>query len=195
MSNGSSSWNDIDHLAGHAFAWPAGSLSVMSNIRLCHDDECAAILGIINAAAEAYRGVIPPDRWHDPYMTRDELECEIASGVKFWGHEADGALAGVMGLQRVRDVNLVRHAYVLPGKQQRGIGGALIAQLRRLSTQRMLVGTWAAAQWAIRFYQKHGFALVSPAQKAMLLKTYWDIPDRQIETSVVLANPALDQPA
>jgi GNAT superfamily N-acetyltransferase len=167
----------------------------MNNIRTCRDDERAAILAIINAATEAYRGVIPPDRWHDPYMTQEELEREIASGVTFWGHEADGTLAGVMGLQRVRDADLIRHAYVLPGKQQRGIGGALIAHLRRLSTQRMLVGTWIAAQWAIRFYQKHGFTLVSPAQKTMLLKTYWDIPDRQIETSVVLANPALDQPA
>jgi GNAT superfamily N-acetyltransferase len=165
----------------------------MSNIRSCRDDERAAILAIINAAAEAYRGVIPADRWHDPYMAQDELEREIASGVTFWGHDEEGALIGVMGLQRVRDVDLIRHAYVLPGKQQRGIGGELIAHLRRRSTQRMLVGTWAAAQWAIRFYQRHGFALVSPTRKTMLLKSYWSIPDRQIETSVVLANPAFDE--
>ena len=165
----------------------------MSAIRSCRDDERAAILAIINAAAEAYRDVIPADRWHDPYMTQEQLERELASGVMFWGHEEDGALAGVMGLQRVRDVDLIRHAYVLPGKQRRGIGGELITQLRRLSAQRMLVGTWAAAQWAISFYQRHGFALVSPARKTVLLKTYWDIPDRQIETSVVLANPALGE--
>ena len=139
--------------------------------------------------------MIPPDCWHDPYMTADELEREIASGVTFWGYAADGVLAGVMGLQRVRDVDLIRHAYVLPAKRQRGLGGQLLAHLRRLSTQRMLVGTWAAAHWAITFYQGHGFVLVSPAQKAVLLKTYWDIPERQIETSVVLANPALDQQA
>jgi GNAT superfamily N-acetyltransferase len=167
--------------------------STLSNIRACRNDERAAILAIINAAAEAYRGVIPADCWHDPYMPQDELEREIASGVTFWGHDADGMLAGVMGLQRMRDVDLIRHAYVLPGKQQRGIGGELVAHLQRLSTQRILVGTWAAAQWAIRSYQRHGFALVSPQQKAVLLKSYWDIPERQVETSVVLANPALDQ--
>jgi GNAT superfamily N-acetyltransferase len=169
------------------------SSSTLSNTRACRNDERAAILAIINAAAEAYRGVIPADCWHDPYMPQDELEREIASGVTFWGHAADGMLAGVMGLQQMRDADLIRHAYVLPGKQQRGIGGELVAHLQRLSTQRMLVGTWAAAQWAIRFYQRHGFALVSPEQKAKLLKSYWDIPERQIETSVVLANPALDQ--
>jgi len=165
----------------------------LSNIRPCRNDERAAILAIINAAAEAYRGVIPPDCWHDPYMTADELEREIASGVTFWGHAGDGVLAGVMGLQRVRDVDLIRHAYVLPGKQKRGIGGELIAHLRGLSARRMLFGTLAAAHWAISFYQRHGFALVSPAQKTVLLKAYWDIPDRQIETSVVLANPVLEE--
>jgi GNAT superfamily N-acetyltransferase len=127
-------------------------------------------------------------------MTADELEREIASGVTFWGHAADGVLAGVMGLQRVRDADLIRHAYVLPAKQQRGLGRELLTHLRRLSTQRMLVGTWAAAHWAITFYQRHGFVLVSPAQKTMLLKAYWDISERQIETSVVLTNPALDPP-
>ena len=149
----------------------------MTNIRPCHDDERASILAIINAAAEAYRGVIPPDRWLDPYMPADELEGEIAAGVVFWGHEADGILVGVMGLQPVRDVDLIRHAYVLPGTQRRGIGGALLAHLRRMSTRPMLVGTWAAAEWAIRFYERHGFALVSPARKTQLLKSYWSIPD------------------
>ncbi len=165
----------------------------MSNIRPCHDDERAAVLAIINAAAEAYSGVIPADRWREPYMPADELDGEIAAGVAFWGYVKDGMLLGVMGLQPVRDVELIRHAYVRPGSQRHGIGGALLGHLRRLSTRRMLVGTWAAADWAIRFYRRHGFELVSPARKAALLRTYWTIPDRQIETSVVLANPPLDE--
>jgi GNAT superfamily N-acetyltransferase len=168
-------------------------IGVMSNVRPCRDDERAAVLAIVNAAAEAYRGVIPADRWHEPYMPRDELDREIAAGVVFWGHEEEGMLVGVMGLQSVRDVDLIRHAYVLPGSQRRGIGGALLGHLRRLSTRRMLVGTWAAADWAIRFYRRHGFEAVSPARKTVLLKTYWRIPDRQIETSVVLANPPVDE--
>ena len=102
-------------------------------------------------------------------------------------------LVGVMGLQSVRDVDLIRHAYVLPGNQRRGMGGALLGHLRRMSTRRMLVGTWAAADWAIRFYRRHGFELVSPARKTALLKTYWSVPDRQIEASLVLANPPLDE--
>src|SRR6266566_4420930 len=165
----------------------------MSNIRPCRDDDHAAILAIINAAAEAYRRVIPADQWHEPYMLRDELDKEIAAGVTFWGYEEDGALAGVMGLQSVRDVDLIRHAYVLPGSQRRGVGGALVWRLRRMSTRPMLVGTWAAAEWAIRFYRRHGFELVSPARKSVLLKTYWTIPDRQIETSVVLATRPDDE--
>jgi len=164
----------------------------MTHIRPCRDNEHAAILAIVNAAAQAYRGVIPADRWHEPYMSRDELEREIAAGVAFWGHEQDGALIGVMGLQGVRDVDLIRHAYVVPGIQRRGIGGSVLVHLRSLSTRRMLVGTWAAADWAIRFYQRHGFVLTSPAQKAALLKAYWSIPDRQIQTSVVLANPPIE---
>ena len=165
----------------------------MTHIRPCRDDERTAILTIVNAAAEAYRGVIPADRWHEPYMSGDELDREIAASVAFWGYEQNGTLAGVMGLQSVRDVDLIRHAYVLPGSQRRGIGGALLGRLRRLSTRRMLVGTWAAADWAIRFYRRHGFESVSPARKTVLLKTYWHIPDRQIETSVVLANPPVDE--
>jgi GNAT superfamily N-acetyltransferase len=166
-------------------------IGIMSHIRSCRADERAAISAIVNAAATVYRGVIPADRWHDPYMPPDELESEIAAGVAFWGYEADGALIGVMGFQPVREVDLIRHAYVLPGCQRRGVGGALIGHLRALSGRPMLVGTWAAADWAIRFYQRHGFALVSPACKVALLKSYWTIPDRQIETSVVLANPPL----
>ena len=147
----------------------------------------------MNAAAEAYRGVIPPDRWHEPYMPSRELDREIAAGVELWGYEADGALVGVMGHQPVRDVDLIRHAYVLPGSQRHGVGGALLGHLRRMSSRRLLVGTWAAADWAIGFYRRHGFELVSPERKNVLLRTYWTIPDRQIETSIVLANPPLDQ--
>jgi len=166
----------------------------MGAIRECLDHDFSAILAIVNAAAEAYRGVIPPDCWHDPYMSGDELRAELAAGVAFSGYEADGGLRGVMGLQTVRDVDLIRHAYVLPDGQRRGIGGALLQQVRRQSTQRMLVGTWTAATWAIDFYQRHGFVLLAPAAKAKLLKTYWTIPMRQIETSVVLASPPRDDP-
>jgi GNAT superfamily N-acetyltransferase len=161
-------------------------------MRPAGDDERPAILAIINAAAEAYRGVIPPDRWHEPYMRAAELDQEISAGVAFWVYELDGAMAGVMGIQPVRDVDLIRHAYVLPGNQRRGIGGAMLEHLQRLSTRRMLIGTWAAADWAIRFYERHGFELVSAERTPALLKAYWTIPDRQIETSVVLAKPPLD---
>jgi GNAT superfamily N-acetyltransferase len=163
----------------------------MSRIRPCRDDERPTILAIVNAAAEAYRGVIPEDCWHEPYMAAYELESEIAAGVEFWGCEAHGALVGVMGIQPVRDVDLIRHAYVLPAHQRHGVGAGLLRHLRQRSSRRMLIGTWAAAEWAIRFYCRHGFALVPPERKTALLKTYWTVPDRQIETSVVLANPPL----
>jgi GNAT superfamily N-acetyltransferase len=149
-------------------------------IRPCRDDERDAILAIVNAAAEAYRGVIPADRWHEPYMARDELDAEIAAGVAFWGY--GDPLVGVMGIQPVRDVVLIRHAYVAPASQGRGVGGALLEHLA--ASRPVLVGTWAAAGWAIRFYERHGFRLVE--QPAELLRAYWDIPERQIETSVVL---------
>jgi GNAT superfamily N-acetyltransferase len=158
-------------------------------IRLCRDDERPAILAIVNAAAEAYRGVIPADRWHEPYMPSAELDGEIASGVTFWGYEADGVLLGVMGIQPVDDVTLIRHAYVAPGRQRGGVGGALLDHLVATATTPLLVGTWATAGWAIRFYERHGFALVSPQRKTALLRRYWSIPDRQIETSVVLVRP------
>lgn len=163
---------------------------MMSRIRACHDDDIDRIATIVNAAAEAYRGVIPDDCWHDPYMPLPELRAEIAAGVSFWGWEADGALAGVMGSQPVRDVVLIRHAYVLPGFQRHGIGAALLAHLRSLTTRRMLVGTWADAVWAIDFYRRHSYVPVPEPAKTMLLKTYWTVPERQIEASVVLANPA-----
>jgi GNAT superfamily N-acetyltransferase len=155
-------------------------------IRRCTDDERDAIVAIVNAAAEAYRGVIPADRWHEPYMPREELDAEIAAGVEFWGYE-DGGLLGVMGIQNVRDVDLIRHAYVLPQSQGKGVGGRLLAHLLDGRTRPVLVGTWTAATWAIRFYERHGFADVGRARTAELLREYWPIPDRQIETSVVLA--------
>ena len=164
----------------------------MTTIRLCRSDEYATMLAIINAAAEAYRGVIPSDCWHEPYMSLRELETEITAGVTFFGYEANGQLIGVMGIQHVADLDLIRHAYVLPGNQHRGIGSALLSHLQKnLSTRRMLVGTWTAAEWAIHFYERYGFELVSPLQKTSLLRTSWTISERQIETSVVLANPPL----
>jgi len=160
-------------------------------IRRCRDDERDAILAIVNAAAEAYRGVIPADRWREPYMPADELDAEIADGVAFWGYERDGELVGVMGTQAVGDVDLIRHAYVAPAHQRRGVGAALLEHLARRRTRRMLVGTWAAATWAIGFYRRHGFEPVGRERTAELLRTYWTIPDRQVETSVVLAYPPL----
>lgn len=160
----------------------------MPVIRRCGADERDAILAIVNAAAEAYRGVIPADRWHDPYMGRDELAAEIAAGVTFWGCEGDGALVGVMGIQTVGDVDLIRHAYVLPAHQGEGVGTALLHHLRDRAGRPLLVGTWAAAEWAIRFYERNGFARVGEADRAALLRRYWTIPERQIETSVVLAD-------
>jgi GNAT superfamily N-acetyltransferase len=158
----------------------------MSSIRPAREDERKAILEIVNTAAVAYRGVIPADRWHEPYMSAEELDHEIAAGVSFLVYELDGKLLGVIGIQPVHDVELIRHAYVLPGSQRHGVGGALLEHLRAMSARPMLVGTWAAAEWAIKFYQRHGFQLVSPERKTELLRTYWTVPDRQIETSVVL---------
>jgi GNAT superfamily N-acetyltransferase len=166
----------------------------MSTIRPCRADERPAILEIVNAAAAAYRGVIPEDRWHEPYMDARELDDEIAGGVAFWSYEGESGLIGVMGIQPVGDVDLIRHAYVLPERQGEGIGRALLDYLRAMTDRRILIGTWAAAEWAIRFYERNGFELVSPEQKTELLRAYWNIPDRQIETSVVLANPPLDGP-
>jgi GNAT superfamily N-acetyltransferase len=157
-------------------------------IRLCEDNEFEAIYLVINEAALMYKGIIPQDRWDEPYMPRAELQDEIGAGVTFWGYEEDGQLLGVMGIQPVQDVTLIRHAYVRPAFQKKGIGGKLLSALRSLSTGPLLVGTWADATWAIRFYEKHGFRLVSPEEKDRLLQKYWSIPRRQIETSVVLAD-------
>ena len=155
-------------------------------IRKCTDADTLAIEVIVNDAARAYRNAVPADCFHDPYMPAHELLAEIAAGVEFWGWEEMGSLTGVMGIQQVRDATLIRHAYVLTSHQGRGIGGALIDVLIGRSKGPLLVGTWAAAEWAIRFYQRHGFRLVSTEEKDRLLSIYWTIPDRQRETSVVL---------
>lgn len=158
----------------------------MLNLRPCRDDDFAAIHSLINSAAEAYRGVIPPDCWHEPYMPRDQLAADIAAGVRFWGCEADGVLLGVMGIQAVRDVALIRHAYVRPDRQRGGVGAALIDALKVHGPGRLLVGTWRAASWAVAFYRRHGFAQVGDDDARRLLTDYWNIPARQLETSVVL---------
>jgi len=146
-----------------------------------------SILGVINDAAEAYRGVIPDDRWKEPYMSADELRKEIEDGVRFYGWVEDDALLGVTGIQPVKDTTLIRHSYVLTTHQRREIGGKLLNHLMSLAeSPEILVGTWEDATWAIRFYEKHGFRLVSREEKDRLLRKYWNIPHRQIETSVVL---------
>jgi N-acetylglutamate synthase-like GNAT family acetyltransferase len=157
-------------------------------IRQCNNSDFETIYSIINEAAEAYRGVIPEDRWKAPYMDREELQHEIDAGVVFWGYEEDGTLIGVMGIQDVMDVTLVRHAYVRTARQNQGIGGTLLSELRNKTTRPLLMGTWSDAVWAVRFYERHGFRLVTPKEKTRLLRKYWSIPERQVETSAVLAD-------
>ena len=157
-------------------------------IRLCEESDLDVIWEIINDGAQAYRGVIPPDRFRNPYMSRDELQHEIHDGVVFWGYDEAGDLAAVMGLQKVLDVTLIRHAYVRTASQKLGIGSRLLAHLVEQTEQPVLVGTWADASWAIRFYQRHEFVTVGEQEKHRLLQKYWKVPERQIETSVVLAD-------
>jgi N-acetylglutamate synthase-like GNAT family acetyltransferase len=157
-------------------------------IRKCEPSEFETIHKIINDAAQVYKGIIPADRWHEPYMSCHELKEEIEDGVVFWGVEAGGKLVGVMGIQDRGDVNLIRHAYVKTGAQQQGVGTKLLKHLESTGDKPILVGTWADAGWAIGFYQKNGYRLVTEAEKNRLLRKYWIIPDRQVETSVVLAN-------
>lgn len=157
------------------------------NVREAGPPDLPGILEIINAAAQAYRGVIPADRWHEPYMSAGELEAEIASGVRFWVAE-QRELLGAMGIQDRGDVTLVRHAYVAPGTQRSGVGSLLLERLRHLTDKPLLIGTWADASWAIGFYRKNGFTLVERDEKDELLRKYWSIPARQVETSVVLAH-------
>ena len=161
-------------------------------VRPCTAADTPGVLQIVNAAAEAYRDVIPPDRWREPYMPADELASEVADGVGFFGWEADGALVGVMGLQRRWNVELIRHAYVLPAWQGRGVGSMILEHLRREQPGTVLVGTWRAAGWAVRFYERHGFARAPDEVVAPLLRTYWSVPERQVATSLVLCSPALD---
>jgi N-acetylglutamate synthase-like GNAT family acetyltransferase len=157
-------------------------------IRKFREADLAAMLAIVNDAAQAYRGVIPTDRWHEPYMPPDELASEIADGVIFWVAEEDGRLLGVMGIQDKKEVALVRHAYVAPTAQRKGVGTRLLRHVETLTGKPVLIGTWADATWAIEFYVRNGFAVVSDEQKDALLRRYWSIPTRQIETSVVLAD-------
>ena len=156
-------------------------------IRKCDDTDFETIYEIVNDGAQAYKGVIPVDRLKEPYMDRDALRHEIDAGVEFWGYEEAGELLGVMGIQQVLDVTLIRHSYVRTAKQNKGIGGKLLLHLHTMTSGPILIGTWADASWAIRFYEKHGFRVVTVEEKNRLLKKYWSIPDRQIETSVVLA--------
>ena len=149
--------------------------------------EFDSMLNVVNDAAQAYKGVIPQDRWKEPYMPAEELRKEIESGVEFYGWKEDNVLVAVIGIQLVNDVTLIRHAYVLTDHQRRGIGEKLLKHLISLArTSEVLVGTWEAAYWAVRFYEKQGFRLVSKEEKDRLLRKYWNIPERQIETSVVL---------
>lgn len=157
-------------------------------IRRCHERDFEATWAIINDGAQAYQGIIPADCWTEPYMSKEKLQYEISEGVAFWGYEENGVLVGVMGIQQVHDVTLIRHAYVRTANQKRGIGAQLLSHLQELAKGPELIGTWADATWAIRFYERHGFQMVGSEEKERLLKKYWVVPERQIETSVVLAD-------
>ena len=158
-------------------------------IRPCSAADVPALFTIINDAAQAYKGIIAADRWHEPYMPRAALETEIADGVAFWGAARDGRLLGVMGIQDRGEVALIRHAYVCTSERRKGIGEALLRHLETLTAKPILIGTWSAATWAIDFYEKHGYRVLERREIERLLRKYWRIPDRQVETSVVLANP------
>ena len=160
----------------------------MELIRKCKQSEIEIIYEIINDGAQAYKGIIPADRWHEPYMSLEELEHEIGDGVLFWGLEADRELVGVMGIQDKGDVNLIRHSYVRTRARKQGIGTQLLRHLESIDGKPILIGTWAGASWAIAFYQKNGYRVVTEAEKNRLLRKYWNITERQVETSVVLAN-------
>jgi N-acetylglutamate synthase-like GNAT family acetyltransferase len=157
-------------------------------IRKATDEDFEEIFNIINDAAIAYKGLIPPDRWHEPYMPREELRAQIEDGVRFSCYADDNEIIGVMGMQDKSDVALIRHAYVRSKQRKKGIGSLLLQELIKDEKKPILIGTWRAADWAIRFYEKHGFRLVEEEEKNRLLKKYWAIPDRQIETSVVLVD-------
>jgi N-acetylglutamate synthase-like GNAT family acetyltransferase len=157
-------------------------------IRNATEKDFDAIYTVINDAAVAYKGIIPADRWHEPYMPKEELKTQIEDGVRFSCYLEENKIMGVMGIQDKEDVYLIRHAYVLTNQRSKGIGTLLLQELIQGSEKPILIGTWKAAEWAIRFYEKHGFSLVSEEEKNMLLRKYWNIPSRQVETSVVLAD-------
>ena len=157
-------------------------------ISKCEQKDFNDIYEIINDAASAYKGIIPADRWHEPYMPEEELQKQIDDGVEFWCYTEDGEIIGVMGIQFKGDVTLIRHAYVRTTKRKKGIGSKLLEHLRAISITPVLIGTWTDARWAIEFYQKHGFRLLDREEINKLLRKYWTIPDRQVETSVVLAS-------
>lgn len=170
----------------HTFTLDASQRMVL--IRKIREADLGVTLAIVNEAAQAYRGVIPADLWREPYMPPDELEKEIADGVIFWVAEEDGRVLGVMGIQDKGEVALVRHAYVMPTMQGKGVGTRLLRHVEGLAGKAVLIGTWADASWAIEFYRRNGFTVVANRHKNSLLRRYWSIPARQIETSVVLAD-------
>jgi GNAT superfamily N-acetyltransferase len=162
--------------------------TIRTRIRPCLAPDLPQIFAIVNDAAQAYKGIIPADRWHEPYMPLDELEQAIGEGIAFWGCEAHGELLGVMGIQDRGEVALIRHAYVRTAQRRKGIGERLLRELEAMTAKPILIGTWSAAAWAIRFYEKNGYRLLSRPETERLLRKYWSIPERQIETSVVLAS-------
>jgi GNAT superfamily N-acetyltransferase len=168
-------------------AWYRADVSAIT-IRPCGAADLPALFSIVNDAAQAYKGVIPADCWHEPYMPLDELEQGTRDGIVFWGYEADGELVGVMGIQDRGEVSLIRHAYVYAAQRRKGIGETLLKHLESMTAKPILIGTWKAAAWAIRFYEKNGYRLLSRPETEQLLRKHWSIPERQIETSVVLAN-------
>jgi GNAT superfamily N-acetyltransferase len=159
-------------------------------IRKCSEADLSALYEIVNDAARAYKGIIPADRWHEPYMPMEELKSEIAAGVRFWGCESGGELLGVMGMQDKGEVDLIRHAYVKTAKRKQGIGSELLRHIEKSARKPILLGTWRDATWAVAFYEKNGYRRLSRQETERLLRKFWSIPERQIDTSVVLANAA-----
>jgi GNAT superfamily N-acetyltransferase len=162
-------------------------------IRPCGAQDLQPIFSVVNDAAKAYKGIIPADRWHEPYMALDELQREIDAGIVFWGCELGGQLVGVMGIQDRGEVDLIRHAYVQSDQRRKGIGEKLLKHLESTTTKPILIGTWDAAGWAVRFYEKNGYRMLSRPETERVLRKYWNVPERQIETSVVLAHARWDR--
>ena len=156
-------------------------------IREYKKSDSSKILHVINDAAIKYKGIIPDNCWHDPYMSEQELVNEFKNGVRMFGYLNNNELIGVIGFQEIKDVVLIRHAYTLTLHQGKGTGSALLEfLLKKNQNSRLLVGTWKNAKWAIRFYEKFGFILHAKEETTLLLKKYWNIPSKQIENSVVL---------